>query len=458
MNISRRQTGELNSIITIELNPEDYQPKVNETIKAYRKTASLPGFRPGHVPADIIRKKFGREVLVEELNKILGRELVNYLAENKIDVLGTPLPVQSPEELVLEEGRKFSFDYEVGLAPNIEVRMPADKLPYYKIRVDDKMVDDDINDLRRKYGKFSNPEAAEETSILYGEFTELNEQGEILEGGNKTTTTLSLEMIRDDAERKKFIGVRKGETVRFNPVAAYKNETEVAATLRVDKTAKALHSDYQFTVRTVNKIEKAEMNQEFFDKAFGEGAVASEDEFRTKIREGIISYFSRDSDRRLQKDLRIKFLEANNFLLPADFLKRMLKARQEKPLTEEEFEHEFFHVIEDLKWNLINEKIAADQSVVVSGEEVRDMARIMISQQFAQYGMAPPEDEQLQEYINGYLEKDDSYERLERSLRSQKVFDYLKKNVALNEMELPYSEFLEKMQEKTKHELEHHQA
>jgi trigger factor len=455
MNISKRQTGDLNAIITIELKPEDYQPKVDETIKAYRKSANIPGFRPGHVPAEIIKKKFGKEVLVEELNKMLGRELVNYLSENKMDVLGTPLPIMKNEELIFEEGKEFSFDYEVGLAPVVTVNVPQTKIPYFLIKVEDKMVEDDINDLRRRYGKFSSPEAAEDTSVLYGEFHELDENGEVKEGGNTTTTTVSIEMIRNDEAKKKFIGTKKGDVIRFNPMTAFGNETEVSASLKVDKTSPSLNSDYNFTIRTVNKIEKAELNQELFDKAFGEGAVASEDEFRAKIREGIASYFEKESDRKLQKEVRTIMLEENNFPLPEDFLKRMLKARQEKPVEDHQFEHEFTHVIEDLKWNLITEKIASEQTISVAEEEIKGMAGIMISQQFAQYGMAPPADENLVEYVNGYLGKDENYERLERTLRGQKVFDYLKKNLKLNMIEMPYAEFIEKMQEKTQHELEH---
>lgn len=456
MNISKRQTGDLNAVITIELKPEDYQPKVDETIKSYRKSANIPGFRPGHVPAEIIRKKFGKEVLVEELNKILGRELVNYLTENKIDVLGSPLPIQSPDSLTLEEGKNFIFDYEIGIAPEINTQLVNSSIPYYVVKVDEKMVDDDINDLRRRYGKFSNPENAEDTSVLYGEYVELNENGEVKEDGNKTTTTLSIEMLRNDEEKKRFIGVKKEDTIRFTPMIAFTSEAEVSAALRVDKTSPALHSEYNFQVKTVNKIEKAEIDQELFDKALGEAAVASEEEFRTKIREGIASYFEKESDKKLQKDVKVKFLKECNIPLPEDFLKRMLKARQEKPVEDHDFDHEFHHVIEDLKWNLIVEKIALEQSINISEEEIEGIAGIMISQQFAQYGIAPPEKEKLDEMITSYLKKDDNFERMERSLRGQKVFDYLKNNLKLEKVEMTYADFTTKLQEKDQHELEHH--
>jgi len=456
MNISKKQNGDLNAIITIEVNPEDYQPKVDKTIKNYTKTANIPGFRPGHVPAGIIKKRLGREILVEELNRILGEELVNYLRENKIDVLGSPIPVQKQEELSFEEGKNFSFDYEIGIAPVVNVKLPTSGIPYYMIKVDDKMVDDDINEMRRRYGKFSNPENAEKSSVLYGEFMELDEDGEVKEGGNKTTTTLSIEMIKNEEEQNKFIGAKKDDTVRFNPMNAMRNETEVTAMLKLEKKSEALNSDYNFHVKTVNKIEKADINQEFFDKVFGEGVVTSEDEFKAKIREGIASYFEKESDRKLQKDVKNIFLEENNIQLPDDFLKRMLKDRQEKKIDDHEFEHEYFHMAQDLKWDLLQNKIAADQSIAVTNQELIETSRIMISQQYAQYGIAPPELDQLDELVQGYLKKDDNEERLSRTILGQKVFDYLKKNLKLNMTELPYEEFIEKLKEKTAHEVEHH--
>ena len=456
MNISKRQNGELNAIITIEVKPEDYQPRVDETIKNYRKSANIPGFRPGHVPAGIIKKKYGKDVLVEELNRLLGEELVNYLRDNNIDVLGSPLPVQKLEQLTFAEGENFSFDYEIGIAPAVNVSMPDSKIPFYLIKVDDKMVDDDINEMRRRYGKFSNPESAEITSVLYGEFSELNENGELKEGGNTTTTTLSIEMIKDADEQKKFIGIKKDEVVRFNPINALKNQTEVSAMLKTEKNAPSLNADYNFTVKTVNKIEKADLNQEFFDKAFGEDVVHNEEEFKAKIREGIASYFEKESDKKFQKDIRTTFLEENKLPLPDDFLKRMLKTRQEKAIDDHEFEHQYFHLAEDLKWDLIQNKIATDQTIVVGHEDILQTGRVLISQQFAQYGIAPPDNEKLDELVLTYLQKDDNNERLGRTLLSHKVFDYLKKNLKLNMIELPYEDFIAKLKEKTEHETEHH--
>jgi trigger factor len=455
MNISKRENGDLSAIISIEVQPSDYQPKVDEAIKNFRKNASIPGFRPGHVPAGLIKKKYGKEVLAEELNRLLGNELYNYLRENKIDVLGTPLPITNQEEQELEEGRNFKFDYEVGLAPEVKVQMPANKVPYYLIKVDDQMIENDINDMRRRYGKFSNPEAADANSILYGEFTELDETGEPKEAGVSTTTTLAIDMIRDEVEKSKFLGAQKDKEIVFSPRIAIKNDTEVAAMLRIGADSASMDSEYRFTVKTVNEIQKAEINQELFDKTFGEGVVSDEESFRAKIREGIAAYFEQQSDKKLKKDLRNILLSENNISLPDDFLKRMLKSQQKETMDDHAFEHEYYHVAEDLKWNLIESKIAAEANIEVKFEDVMDASKLMIAQQFAQYGVPAPEEAKLQEMARDYLLKDDNHERVQRSLVGQRVFEHLKKTLKLNMIEQPYDEYVATLNERSAHEVEH---
>ncbi len=456
MNISKSQIDDLNAIISIELKPEDYQGRVNSVLRNYVKTAKVPGFRPGHVPIGMVKKMYGKAVLVEELNRLLSEELGKYIYSNKIEVLGSPLPKRASDDVIFEDGRDFKFEYEVGLAPAFTVVTPSSKIPYYLVKIDDKMVEDDINDIRRRYGKFSNPEVSDETTIFYGEFNELDEEGQIKEGGNKTTTTLSVELITDITKRSKFVGLKKEDTIDFTPIDTFYGEAEVSSMLKVDKDSPALRSAYRFTIMTVNKVEKAELNQELFDKLFGPGVVSTEDEFRTKIREGIASYFEKESDKKLRKDMKLVYLENNSFPLPDQFLKRMLKANQEKEVDEHTFEHDYYHISEDLRWNLVQEKIASANDVQVSPEEVNEVAKQMVVQQFSQYGVPAPEDEKLMELANNYLQSENNGERVERIIRDNKVFDVLKKEVKLDVIEMPYQEFVEKMNEKTQHEVEHH--
>lgn len=456
MQISQEQQSELLTVLKIRLQPEDYQNRVKDILKRYQKSAQIPGFRPGHVPAGLIKKQYGQPVLLDELNKLVSESISNYVFEQKLEVIGSPMPKNGLDQQTLEDGNTFEFSYEVGLAPKFSVQIPTGKIPYYLVKVDEKMINDDADDLRRRYGKFSNPEKSEENSILYGEFNELDEAGNLKEGGNKTTTTLSIERILQANDRKPFIGLAKGDTIDFHPMTVIGNDTEVAAMLRLEKQSPAMQSNYRLTVMTISRIELADLNQEFFDKIYGEGNVTNEEEFRAKIREGILVYFERESDRKMRKDLRNELLAHNNLPLPDDFLKRMLKANAEKPMADSEFDHQYYHLAEDLRWNLMVTKLATDQGFDVTEDELKELARGLVRQQFAQYGYYDIDDAKLEEVSERYLNEDGNRERLDRSIRENKVFAHLKSVVKLDMIELPYQEYVARLQEKTQHELEHH--
>src|SRR6185503_18876580 len=206
MNVTLEQQGKLNALVKIEVKPEDYKSRVDDIIKKYQRTAQVPGFRPGKVPAGVIKKMYGKAVLVEELNKLLSDSLNQYITEKKLDVIGNPLPTKGERDQLIEEGQSLEFFYELGLAPEFEVDVSEkDKLPYFIVKVDDKMIDDDVNDLRRRHGKFSNPETSDAGHILYGDFEELDETGNPKADGNKTTTTLAIDMIKDAIDRNQFV-------------------------------------------------------------------------------------------------------------------------------------------------------------------------------------------------------------------------------------------------------------
>jgi trigger factor len=458
MNVTKEQQNDLSAIIKIEVGPDDYKSRVEDVIRKYQRTAQVPGFRPGKVPIGMIKKQYGKAALLDELNSITSNALYQFIADNKIDVIGNPLPAKSEKEMVLEEGRSFELLFEVGMAPHVEVTVSSkDKLPYYIIKVDDKMVEDDLADLRRRYGKFSSPEASEETNVLYGEFEEVDEAGNVKPEGNKTTTTLSIQMV-NAGERSRFVGVKKGEAITFNPLTALGSEAEVSAMLKVEKNSPSMNSDYRFTVKTINQIDAAEMNQELFDKVYGEGSINSEDEFRAKIREGIAAYFERESDKKLRKDLKNYLIGKLNIPLPDDFLKRMIRAnmKEDEKVSDEEFEHQYFHLAEDLRWDLIRNQVAKTNAITVQPEEITNLAAAMVRQQLAQYGMYDVEESRMKQITDDYINKDGNADRLEKSIIDDKVFRYLKSQIKLDIEELPYAEFSAKLMEKTQHEMEHH--
>ena len=458
MNVTKTQENDLSAIIKIEVAPEDYSGRVDEVIRKYQRTAQVPGFRPGKVPIGMIRKQYGKSVLLDELNNLTSNALYKFIADNQIDVIGNPLPTKSEKEMILEEGQSFELLFEVGMAPQVDVNVSTkDKLTYYIVKVDDKMVNDDVEDLRRRYGKFSSPEISSETNVLYGEFEELDETGNIKPGGNKTTTTLSLEMLNAD-EKIKFTGLKKGDTVYFNPKNVFKNEAEVSSLLKVEKNSAAMNSDYRFTIKTINQIDAADLNTELFDRVYGEGIIKTEEEFRAKIREGIASYFERESDKKLRKDLMNYLIGKLEIPLPDDFLKRMIRMnmKPEEQVTDEEFEHQYYHMTEDLRWDLIRNQVAKSNSIAVTEEEVTNLAAAMVRQQLAQYGMYDITPDQLKQFTDDYLKKEGNAGRLEKSIIDDKVFRQLKSQIKLDVHELPYAEFTSKLQEKTKHEVEHH--
>ncbi|MFM9052924.1 MAG: trigger factor [Bacteroidota bacterium] len=417
MNISRLPLDDLTALIKIELQPADYQQRVGDMVKRFAKTANIPGFRPGHVPVGMIKKQYGPSILLDELNKMVSENLGKFIFDNKIEIIGSPLPKKGEKELILEDGRDFEFLYEIGLSPAFKAGIPSAKIPYFAVKVDDKMIDDDVNDLRRRYGKFSNPETSEESSVIYGEFNELSEEGALKGGGVKTITTFAIERVPAVKDRQKFTGLKKEDTIDFNPMSVIGNETEVSAMLKIGKDNSALNSDFRFTVMTISKIEKADLNQELFDKLYEPGLVTDETSFREKVKEGIAAYFDRESDRKFQKDVRNIMLEETIIPLPDDFLKRMLKANQEKPMEESEFEHQYYHLVEDLRWNLLVGKIAEEQGITQTEEEVRQLSRGIMRQQFSQYGIYDMDDAKLSEMSERYLSQEGAWEKLERSLR-----------------------------------------
>ena len=309
--------------------------------------------------------------------------------------------------------------------------------------VDEQLMEKYVSDIRRRYGKFSNPETAGENDILYGEFVELNDDGTEKEGGVKTTTTLAIDLIKDNATKAKFTGLKKDDSVTFNPVKALDNSTEVSAMLGITKeAAEQLKADFEFTVNSVNHIEKAELNQEFFDKLFGEDNVHSEDEFNERVKEDIAKNFTADSDRKLQNDMVLRLLEKQNLELPEAFLKRWLMAANEKPLTDEQLEKEFPEYAKGLKWRLIENHIIKENGLQVNPEEAKAYVHDMIRSQFAQYGQANMDEETLKSLTANYLKKEEQARKVYENISSRKVFDTLKATFTLNNKAVAYDEFV----------------
>ncbi len=446
MNITQEKIDSLNSLVKVNIKPEDYRERVEKAIKTQAKKAQLPGFRKGMVPASHIKKMYGKSILVDEINNLLSDSLNNYITENKLEVLGQPLPkVDDSKEFNWDYNDEFEFNYELGLAPEFKLEFSAaDKLPQYQIKVDADTLESRIKNLRKSYGKMTNPEVSAEDDVLYSELTQLSTDGSVFEGGIANTASIRLDLIKDEEIKKSLVGLKQGDEVVVDIQKAFANDAfQVSKVLGIsEEDAKELKSNFRLVVKNVNRLEEADLNQEFFDKIFPAGDVTTEEQFKEKITAELESMMAQNADQKLQNDLLIYGLGKFELQLPDEFLKRWLKATNEK-LTEEELEQGYDDFARNLKWTLIENKIIKENGIEIKYEDVLTAAKARLDAQFRMYSpQALPED-QLAQYAVQFLQNKENANRIFEEVKAQKVFDYLKTVVTLDKQEIEYNKFLE---------------
>lgn len=446
MNITQEKINDLNAVVKIKIAPEDYTEKVDKSIKEQAKKATLPGFRKGMVPAAHIKKMYGRSILVEEINNLLSETLNKHLTDNKVEILGQPLPVMDDtKEFKWDNTDEFEFDYELGLAPAIDVKITAkDKFTQYVVKADAETLAARIKNIRRSYGKMTNPEVSAEEDVLYAELAQLSADGSVFEGGINSTGSIRLDQVTDKKILKSLIGLKKDDVVELDVQKAFdKNEVIIAKLLNIsEEDAKDLQSKFQVTVKNVNRLEEADLNQEFFDKLFGAGVVTDEAGFTAKITEEIESMFNQDADRKLQNDMYTKLIESVNIELPDAFLRKWLKATNEK-LTEEELAEGYDDFAKNLKWTLIENKLIKDNSIEIKYEDVFQTAKQRLDAQFRMYSPSPMPEDQLAQYTATFLKEKDNANRIFDEVKALKVFDYIKSVATLDQKEIAYNKFIE---------------
>lgn len=447
MNIKQENIDKLNAIVKIKLSPDDYKIKVDEAIKAHSKKVKMPGFRPGMVPPAHIKKLYGKSILIEEINKLLSDTLNHYIDENKLEILGQPLPkVNEDKQYKWDFEEEFEFMFEMGLAPEIkETFTSKDKLVHYTVRVDEETLQSRLKNIRKSYGKMSNPDQVEADDVIYGELKQLASDGSIFEGGITNTTSVRLDLIEDKTTLNALMGLKKEDVVVIDLQKAYnKDAHRIAHLLNIEEElAKDLKSKFQLTVKNVNRIEEAEMNQEFFDKIYGEGIVKNETEFIEKMKEELGGIMQENADRKLQMDLVNYGTEKFKLKLPDEFLKRWLKTANENKVTDEQIAEQYDDFAKNLKWTLIEAKVAKDNNIETKPEEVVELAKKRIDAQFKMYSPTPLTDEQLSQYAVNFLQDRERASKLFDEVRSNKVFELLKTVVTLDKKEIDYNKFLE---------------
>ena len=438
MNISKEQIDDLNAVVKVEIVKEDYNEKVESILKNYRKTATIPGFRKGHVPMGMVKKQYGMAVRVDEVNKLLQETLSKFLTEEKLDVLGNPLPKN--QEDFNWDADDYNFEFELGMAPKFDVNLkPKKGITSYAIKVDDKMVDSQITTIRKQYGKLISQTEVAKDSEVTGSFA--NE-----EAGIENTTTFEISELKGKKNIDAFIGAKAGDVIKLKTKSLFAEAGSYQAALKIsEEEAKDLNAEVVFTITETNKREQADLDQELFDKLFGKDVVKSATELKDKIKEDGERQFVQQSDQQLMNAVTETLIEETTFDLPSDFLTRWIQSSGEKPLTEEEAKEEYARSEKGLRWQLIEGKLIADNKLQVTFDELKNYSKDMIKVQMAQYGQMNPEDKELEDIAARILGNQEEVKRLSEQLMNVKMLTFFKENVKLKNKEVTFDQFVKEV-------------
>ena len=444
MNISKKDIDQNNAVITISVTKQDYAEKVEKSLRDYRKKANMPGFHPGNVPIGLIKKMYGKAVVAEEINNLVSQGLADFIEENNLPILGQPLPnEEDPAEFDFETQESFDFHFDVGLAPEFEVEFSRfSSVPFYDITVSEEMIENQIKSYTSRFGKYEQVDMVEAKDMVKGKLTEL-ENGDVKEGGiSVDDAVLTPDYMKDEEQKSLFVGKNKGETVVFNPLKAFENETEISSLLKIKKEeVKDVTSDFQLEISGITRYEEGEVNQELFDKVYGEGTVSSLDEFKEKITANIKESLTADSLYKFNIDARQAVVsEFKDLQFPEAFLKRWL-LENNKELTPEKIEEDYPKMIEDLVWQLAKDKIAKANEIKVEMSDVEEYGRKVAKAQFAQYGMVGLGDEILDNYVKDMMKKEETVRNFIDRAAEEKVLAVIHQNVKLDEKQISIEDF-----------------
>lgn len=438
MNITREQVDALNAVVTVAVTKEDYKQKVDKVLQDYRKNASIPGFRKGAVPMSLIEKQYGKAVLLDEVNKILQTSLNDYLVEEKLDILGNPLPKVTED--FNWDADDYSFEFELGLAPEFKVDLGAkNKVVKYNITADDKMLDEQIERIQKQFGKLVSKEKSEEGDDINGTFT--NE-----EKGIENNVTITSDIFKSKTTGKKFLGKKVGDVVTVSTKGLFDDDHKLMDYLKVDHDdVHGLDVEVNFTINEINTSEKAELNQELFDKLFGEGVVTSIEQLREKIKEDAEQQFASQADQKFLNDVTESLIENTKFELPSEFLVKWLQTAGETPLTFEQAEAEFKKSEGGLRYQLIEGKVITENGLQITFEDLKAYTSEVIKKQMAQFGQLNPSDADVESIVARVLSNKDEVKRLSEQVMSEKMLNLFKEKVAFKTKDVTYQDFIKEM-------------
>jgi trigger factor len=443
MDINQNNVDSLNAVLSIKLTPADYQAEYDSALKEARKTVSIPGFRDGRVPMGLIKKKYGASVLAEQLNKVLSSTIDTHVKENNLNLLGQPLPVQrDTPDGDFENPGDFEFEYEMGISPEFDLKLPKFTVPYHKIKIDDKLVNNQITEMSKRYGRLTEPDASGDADMLMTTLIELDEAGEIKAGGIMSDATVAIEFIEDKKAKKSLVGLKKDDEVVVDPHKISKGHDDLARML--NSTHEAVHdinTNFKLKVNEVKRMIPSDLNQELFDKVFGQDSVKDEAEFRERVKADMDKHFSTDQDWLFKRDASTALVEKTSMDLPDVFLKKWIHASNEESISEDDLEKEYPAYAKGLKWQLISARILDEYGIKVESEEVMAHAKKNIAAQFSQYGMPLP-DEELEKYAANMLQNQDEVRKIFEGLYEDKVIAKCKEEMKIKEKEISYDDFV----------------
>lgn len=438
MNITKEQIDELNAVVKVSVTKEDYHEKVETILKDYRKQANIPGFRKGQVPMGLIKRQYGKAVLVDEVNKLLQDNLNKYLTEEKLDVLGNPLPKQ--QDNFDWDSEELAFEFELGLAPDFKVDLKTKKaITHYKIVTDKKMIDEQVERIQKQYGKLINKAEVGKKDEVTGVFR--NEAEEI-----DHKTLIEIDTIKNKKALKSLLDKKVGDVVTLNTKDLFKEDHLLGNALGIDSSkSENLDIEVSFTIEEINEKEPAKLDQELFDKLFGDKSITSEKELRDRIKEDSEKQFEQQSDQKLLNDVTEYFIENTKFQLPTEFLTKWIRTTGENLLTEQEANEEFEKSEKGLRYQLIEGKIIQENDIQIQFDELKEFAKEYIKQQMAQFGRLDPSEEELDNIAARVLSNQEEVKRLSEQLMSQKLLTLYKEKANLETKEVTFEDFVKEV-------------
>ncbi len=443
MNIAQSAIDDLHLELAVTLQPEDYSTRVDDVLKRHQRQATLPGFRKGKVPMQLIRRQYCTSVLAEELNKLISESLQKHMQENKLNVLGNPIPSETKEDAGdWNNPGDFTFHFEVGLAPALSLDFGKKaKFTRHKIKVDKDAIARQVKDIQRRHGNMVDPDKSAEKDMLVGRFVQLDGNGNVLEGGIESDSTVSIEFVEDKKTKKALVGLEPGSVVTVDPHKVSRGHDDLGRMLGITHDqVHDLSGDFQFTVKEVKRLQPHEVNQVLFDKVYGEGQVTSKKEFEARVSDDLDGHFERDAEWVFRRRFVVDLLEMMKVQLPDAFLRRWILMTNENPLTPEQVEEEYPSYAESLRWQVLQQTVAETIDLRVTADELEAEAKRQVGAQYAQYGM-PMDEETLTNVAKNVLNDENERRRIRDVLVERKVVDDLKTRVQISEKLVSFDEF-----------------